>query len=297
MTPARGAREVSGSIPPARDLTHTIGSKQHTSRCSFDCRDEMSAAPISVQTTAMTHASARTAPGGRIFQRFKYGIYFLLALDILLFLWQEWLAAAHTFADGVSAGDLVNAFTATIDTAAWVVLLLVFELETSQIPPERLTGRLRWALHGVRAFCYVFIVFAFYGYILQCNSLYDVSTIAVAEVCSLADTGASYLVTLDEFAAITTAISSTAILTILFRPELFRDVELFEKLPLDVAAGMKYLSGQGYEKTVLVGLSASGPRLSFYQDLAENREERVNGVGSIHPTSGDAALLVTIRRS
>ncbi|MBI2970524.1 MAG: hypothetical protein HYY36_07245 [Gammaproteobacteria bacterium] len=153
----------------------------------------------------MTHASARTAPGGRIFQRFKYGIYFLLALDILLFLWQEWLAAAHTFADGVSAGDLVNAFTATIDTAAWVVLLLVFELETSQIPPERLTGRLRWALHGVRAFCYVFIVFAFYGYILQCNSLYDVSTIAVAEVCSLADTGASYLVTLDEFAAITTA--------------------------------------------------------------------------------------------
>jgi hypothetical protein len=47
------------------------------------------------------------------------------------------------------------------------VLLLLFELETAVIPDEKLRGWLKWFLMAVRAGCYFFIVYAFYGYCLQ----------------------------------------------------------------------------------------------------------------------------------
>ncbi|MGH8247357.1 MAG: hypothetical protein ACREUU_13105, partial [Gammaproteobacteria bacterium] len=140
-----------------------------------------------------------------VFQWFKYTIYLLLAANIPLFLWEEWLAASHTFAGKISPGDLISAFNATFDTAAWVVLLLLFEMETFQIHQERITGFLKWMLHGVRAFCYLFIGYAFYGYAVQCAGLYDVAAIRLEDLCSLAGENASFLLALDDFAAITAA--------------------------------------------------------------------------------------------
>lgn len=140
-----------------------------------------------------------------IFQWFKYGIYLLLALNILLFLSEEWLAASHTFSGGVLPADLIGAFNATVDTAAWVVLLLLFEMETFQIPEERVTGSRNWPLHGIRAFCYLFIGYAFYGYAVQCAGLYNVSAIRPHDLCGLAGDNASFMVSVDDFVAITAA--------------------------------------------------------------------------------------------
>ncbi len=143
-------------------------------------------------------------PAG-LYRAIKYTIYVLLAINIGMFLYTEWQAARHTFQDGVSPGDVIEAFTATIDTAAWVILLLLFELETFVIPDTRLRGNLRWALHGVRAFCYLFIVYAFYGYVLECLGLYRVLPLAAADPCALADTGAALLTGLNEFVALDAA--------------------------------------------------------------------------------------------
>lgn len=148
--------------------------------------------------------SARTVllPAG-LYRAIKYAIYLLLGANIGLFLYTEWQAARVTFQDGLSPGDLIEAFTATIDTAAWVVLLLLFELETFVIPDARLRGKLRWTLHGVRAFCYLFIVYAFYGYVLECLGLYRASPLDLADPCVLAGSGAMLLQGLNEFAELT----------------------------------------------------------------------------------------------
>lgn len=151
----------------------------------------------------MTKAARTVLVPASLYRAIKYTIYLLLAINIGAFLFTEWQAARLTFRDGVDAGEVVEAFTATIDTAAWVMLLLLFELETFVIPDAALRGRLRWALHGVRAFCYLFIVYAFYGYVLDCLGLYRATPLDISDPCTLAGTGAALMTGLNEFEALT----------------------------------------------------------------------------------------------
>ena len=76
-----------------------------------------------------------------LFRIFKYTIYCLISLNIYLFFQEDFLASQETFGDSVGWGNLAEAFSATVDTAAWVVLLLLFELETAVIPDALLEGR------------------------------------------------------------------------------------------------------------------------------------------------------------
>ena len=75
-----------------------------------------------------------------LFAIFKYGIYALLTVNVFLFFQEEWLASAHTFSGGVSLDQWAEAFAATIDTGAWVVLILIFELETSVFRGRKIKG-------------------------------------------------------------------------------------------------------------------------------------------------------------
>ena len=102
-----------------------------------------------------------------VFRIFKYTIYCLLAWNVFLFFQEDFAASSATFGDTVSWRNVVEAYSATIDTLAWVILLLMFELETAVIPDEKLRGNLKWVLAGIRAACYFFIIYAFYGYCLK----------------------------------------------------------------------------------------------------------------------------------
>ncbi|MGB5489266.1 MAG: hypothetical protein WBM76_00425, partial [Woeseiaceae bacterium] len=106
--------------------------------------------------------------------------------------------------------DIIEAFSATIDTAAWVVLLLMFELETYVLDDRHFTKAVTWSLHALRALCYAFIVYAFYGYIQNLAFLYETTTLAgVTDVCALLPAEWSWAVTLDEYAAVTAANCAT----------------------------------------------------------------------------------------
>ena len=76
-----------------------------------------------------------------LFQFFKYAIYGLLTLNIYLFFSIEYLAAQLQFPSGVAAADLIEAYASSIDTAAWVVLLLMLELETCVLEDQHFTPR------------------------------------------------------------------------------------------------------------------------------------------------------------
>jgi hypothetical protein len=134
-----------------------------------------------------------------LFRAFKYTIYCLLALNVYLFFQEEYLASIELFADGISLANLTEAFSATIDTAAWVVLLLIFELETAVIPDEKLQGRLKWTLFAIKAVAFCFILWAFWGYVAKWIYLAEAVPFNIEDVCSLIGGGYSFIDDLDQY--------------------------------------------------------------------------------------------------
>jgi len=138
-----------------------------------------------------------------VFQLFKYTVYVLLTINIYLFFAEEFAAAKTQFPDGIGFVDLIEAYASTIDTAAWVVLLLLFELETWVLDDAQFTKPVTLGLHVTRAVCYFVIIYAFYGYTANLVVSLDTSLLdGVASVCALAGDGWSYAVDLDEYVAI-----------------------------------------------------------------------------------------------
>ena len=148
--------------------------------------------------------------GSRLYQLFKYAVYALLTLNIYLFYVEEASALTSQFPDGVGLHNLREAFSATIDTAAWVVLLLMFELETYVLDDERFTRPVIWTLHGLRALCYAAILLAFGGYVDDMRFVSDAVALAgVSNLCSLPAGDWSWAVTFGEYLAVTPANCAT----------------------------------------------------------------------------------------
>ena len=145
-----------------------------------------------------------------LFQFFKYAVYVLLAMNIYWFYDEESAAAILQFPNGVGAADLIEAFSSTIDTAAWVVLLLMFELETYVLEDRHFTRPVTMTLHGFRALCYITISLMFLGYI---DNLEFVSAATILEgvtsACTLPADAWSWSVDLDEYETITAANCAT----------------------------------------------------------------------------------------
>jgi hypothetical protein len=133
------------------------------------------------------------------FTIFKYTIYILLAYNILLWFREDLAASAETFGDTVTWRNVVQAYSATFDTAAWVLLLLMFELETAVIPDQKLQGGLKVFLVAVSLICYFFIVYSFYGYCVKFGMISQVVPFSVADVCSLAGTDWNHIASLDDY--------------------------------------------------------------------------------------------------
>jgi hypothetical protein len=139
----------------------------------------------------------------KIFHVFKYTIYALLTLNVYLFFAEEWAASSHRFVDGVQFGDIIEGFAATIDTAAWVVLLLMFELQTFLLT-DVVSKSVSRALHVIRAICYAVIVYAFYGYLTKLIFLFGATSLpGIENLCELAGTSWAYAIDLDQYEIIT----------------------------------------------------------------------------------------------
>ena len=141
---------------------------------------------------------------------FKYSVYALLTFNVYLFFAEEWAAAVLQFPDGVGPGDVIEAYASTIDTAAWVVLLLLFELETRLLDDRLLTPVVKTGLRLFRALCYTVIVYAFYGYVTNVVFTYSTSPLTeVANLCALASRDWVWTDTLDQYVALTSANCAT----------------------------------------------------------------------------------------
>lgn len=140
-----------------------------------------------------------------LFKIFKYTVYCLLTYNVYAFFMENQAAAGTVFADGVSFGKIIEAYNDSIDTLAWVLLLLVFELETWVLSDEKIKGSTKWVLNAVSAFCYVFIVYSFYGYVSEMVSLTHLLPVA-GSACDLANSGSwSMVLEQDDYVALTAA--------------------------------------------------------------------------------------------
>ena len=134
-----------------------------------------------------------------LFTAVKYLTYALLSFNVYVFLAEELQAVQHTFSGGVAPAQIIQAFAATIDTTAWVILLLLFELETSVLDDSRIRGWVKWSLHGIRGICYLAIVYAFTGYLSELNMITSVTAMTVVDHCSLLAQDWSVLLDIDDY--------------------------------------------------------------------------------------------------
>ena len=137
------------------------------------------------------------------FSVFKYLVYAALIANAALFFMDDWEAAAHVFQDSLPFARIIEGFAPSIDTAAWVILLLLFELETCQLSDEALNRPIGRIIRGLRALCYMVIVYAFTGYLGKALGFGLYVPADIADVCDLAIKQFALLVELDEYRALT----------------------------------------------------------------------------------------------
>jgi hypothetical protein len=139
--------------------------------------------------------SGAARPGLTRFQIIRYSIYTLLMLNLFYYLWEDLIAFRYV-PRGASLAEVVENFAVTIDYVAWMVLIVLFELETDFIPSEKFKGWFKWTFNGVLAACYVVLLYAFYGYVAALVDFYHFTAFPPEKVCGLVDGDFAY-VTMD----------------------------------------------------------------------------------------------------
>jgi len=91
-------------------------------------------------------------------QRVKWLVYALLFMNFVLYVVQDAESAAYVLPAHPSFREWARAYVTSIDLAAWIVLILLFELETYVLSDRVWKGAVKWATQGMRTVCYVAIL-------------------------------------------------------------------------------------------------------------------------------------------
>ncbi len=162
---------------------------------------------------------------------FKCVVYSALCFTSYQFLMEDYVAAQLILNESSSWADVINIFSVSIDTLAWLALLVAFELETSRFGSQWITEKGKHLLSVVSIACYLIIVYALVGYIGKMLMLSSVEPLlenpcaAVGEYLLIVD--------MDEYESLTKERCSTVSVeslnklsgkNIVFEPEIYRKV-------------------------------------------------------------------------
>jgi hypothetical protein len=126
------------------------------------------------------------------FQLFKYIIFMTLLGNFFFYLAED--ITAYLYLDpSASFAEFLGAFAATIDYVAWIILIVLFEMETSAHARDSLYGVRRWTIARLTAICYAVLVYAAYGYAADLADTYQFEPIASETICDLAEDKFAYL--------------------------------------------------------------------------------------------------------
>ena len=140
----------------------------------------------------------------RVAQLVKWTVYLALIVNFGVYGYDDWMAYKSVLAPGAPWSDIFEQFATTIDMAAWLGLVFLFELETYALPDEAFKGWVTKTIHVVRIVCYVGIGYAAYGYTVNTLDYYGyVEVVGVSELCQIADQGRSLQLDSIEYEPIT----------------------------------------------------------------------------------------------
>jgi hypothetical protein len=102
--------------------------------------------------------------------------------------------SAHLYLDpGASFGAALEAFAVTIDYVAWMLLIVLFEYETSALATNTMHGARKWVISGLTAACYVVLCYAAYGYAVGLYDFYQFAPMKSEVVCGLVEDNYAYM--------------------------------------------------------------------------------------------------------
>ncbi len=128
----------------------------------------------------------------RVAQLIKWTVYIALIINFGVYVYDDWMAYQRALAPGAPWSDIFEQFATTIDVAAWLGLVFLFELETYTLPDEAFKGGVTKTIHAVRVVCYIGIGYAAYGYTVNTLDYYDYVEVAeVTDLCQIAGQGKS----------------------------------------------------------------------------------------------------------
>ncbi len=141
----------------------------------------------------------------RLFTAIKYLVYGLLAWDGYMFFLDESLASDVKFSSTLTLPEIIEVYSATIDTTFWILLVILLELETYVIEDDILKRPLvKWGMISLRTICYLMIVYALYGYIVKTGFQMDMAPLAIANACDLVNQNFSILLAVEDYLPLTT---------------------------------------------------------------------------------------------
>ena len=126
------------------------------------------------------------------FYIFKLVLFSVLMVNLVVYLAED--VTAYLYLDpAASLWGVLEAFAVTIDYVAWMVLIVLFEYETTALAKGKLHGSREWVLGGMTAVCYVVLVYAAYGYTVALWDFYQYEPIKSEIVCTLAEDKYAYM--------------------------------------------------------------------------------------------------------
>jgi hypothetical protein len=132
----------------------------------------------------------------RIQQAVKWVVYALLVVNYGFYIYEDVNRSFHTLTSQSSFREWTNTFATTIDISAWLLLILMLELETYLLD-DRTWKEKRWVprvVRGTRLVCFAFITHTVFAYTWTVNEYSATQPVAGASsLCDLADAGVSFV--------------------------------------------------------------------------------------------------------
>ena len=137
------------------------------------------------------------------FNIFKYSVFALLGFNAVQYFLQDYAASQQVFGAELQWSQVVEAYAVTIDTLSWIMLLFMFDLETSVLSRDGLKKpEITWIIGGIKALCYGFIVYALYGYIIRLLGILAFEPSEILDLCAHLSDDLVFMNSLDLFSTV-----------------------------------------------------------------------------------------------
>lgn len=101
----------------------------------------------------------------------KWTVYIWLFVNFIYYVQDDMLALRSSLPEDASLEDVILSFATTIDVAAWLILIAIFELETYVLEDHLFTQWVNRLFFLLKVVCYGSIAYAGYGYLSDRKSV------------------------------------------------------------------------------------------------------------------------------